>query len=140
MNAAGTRSALLRKDGTLWRSNPDFPSELVDAARMQLAQRQAAEFQPSAGSRNWFCELVPLKAQGGDVIGYLLEVQDWTKVARDIRARSIASLVVALVLIGVVAAVIPAMVNRYVSRPRADLSAKVMKFSACDSDQATGSQ
>src|SRR5260221_2190469 len=140
MNAAGTRSALLRKDGTLWRSNPDFPVELVDAARMQLAQRQAAEFEPSAGARNWFCELVPLKGQGGDVIGYLLEVQDWTKVARDSRAHSIAALVVALLLMGIVATVIPLTVNRYVSRPLADLSAKVTKFSANDSDQAAGSE
>jgi two-component system NtrC family sensor kinase len=140
MNAAGTRSALLRKDGTLWRSNPDFPVELVDAARMQLAQRQTAEFEPSAGARNWFCELVPLKGQGGDVIGYLLEVQDWTKVARDSRAHSIAALLVALLLMGIVATVIPLTVNRYVSRPMADLSAKVTKFSANDSDQAAGSE
>ncbi len=140
MNAAGTRSALLRKDGTLWRSNPDFPVELVGAARMQLAQRQTAEFEPSAGARNWFCELVPLKGQGGDVIGYLLEVQDWTKVARDSRAHSIAALVVALVLMGIVATVIPLTVNRYVSRPLAELSAKVTKFSANDSDQAAGSE
>ena len=137
MNANGTRSALLRKDGTLWRSNPDFPPELVDAARIQLAQR---EFEPSASSRNWFCELVPLKGQGGDVIGYLLEVEDWTKVARDNRANLIASLLVALLLLGVVATVIPLSVNRYVSRPLADLSAKVTKFSATDSDQAAGSE
>jgi two-component system NtrC family sensor kinase len=137
MNANGTRSALLRKDGTLWRSNPDFPSELVDAARIQLAQR---EFEPSAGARNWFCELVPLKGQGGDVIGYLLEVQDWTKVARDNRANFIASMLVALLLLGVVATVIPLSVNRYVARPLADLSAKVTKFSANDSDLAAGSE
>ena len=140
MNAAGTRSALLRKDGTLWRSNPDFPAELVDAARMQLAHRQAAEFEPTEGARNWFCELVPLKGKSGDVIGYLLEVQDWTKVARDSRAHAIAAIVVALILMAVVATVIPAMVNRYVSRPLADLSAKVMKFSSNDSKSAAGSE
>jgi two-component system, NtrC family, sensor kinase len=137
MNSNGTRSALLRKDGTLWRSNPNFPPELVDAARIQLAQR---EFEPSAGARNWFCELVPLKGQGGDVIGYLLEVQDWTKVARDSRANFIASMLVALLLLGVVATVIPLSVNRYVARPLADLSAKVTKFSANDSDLAAGSE
>ncbi len=140
MDAAGTRSALLRKDGTLWRSVPGFPPELVDAARMQLAQDHSAEFEPTAAAKNWFCELVPLKGQGGDVIGYLLEVQDWTKVARDNRAHAIAAIVVALMLMGIVAAVIPAMVHRYVSRPLADLSAKVTKFSANDSDRATGSE
>ena len=36
MDAEGTRSALLRKDGTLWRSLPNFPPELVDAARVQV--------------------------------------------------------------------------------------------------------
>ena len=93
MDAEGTRSALLRKDGTLWYSLPDFPAELVDAARVQLAQRNSAEFGPTAGVKNWFCELVPLKGPGGDVIGYLLEVQDWTKVARDSRAQTVASIV-----------------------------------------------
>ena len=135
MDAEGTRSAILRKDGTLWYSLPDFPAELVDAARVQLAQHQPAEFGPTSGAKNWFCELVPMKGQGGEVIGYLLEVQDWTKVARDNRARSIASIVVALVLLGLIATVIPLTVNRYVSRPLADLSAKVMKFSAKDSDR-----
>ena len=140
MDAEGTRSALLRKDGTLWHSLPDFPPELVDAARVQLAQHQSAEFEPAPGAKNWFCELVPLKGNGGDVIGYLLEVQDWTKVARDSRAQSIAAIVVALGLLGIVATVIPAMVHRYVSRPLADLSAKVTRFSANDVDRAAGSE
>ena len=141
MDAEGTRSALLRKDGTLWHSLPDFPPELVDAARVQLvAQHKSAEFGPTSGAKNWFCELVPLKGQGGEVIGYLLEVQDWTKVARDNRAHAIAAIVVAIILMGVVATVIPAMVHRYVSRPLADLSAKVMKFSSDDSKSAAGSE
>ncbi len=140
MDAEGTRSALLRKDGSLWHSLPNFPAELVDAARVQLAQHQSAEFEPTAAARNWFCELVPLKGNGGDVTGYLLEVQDWTKVARDSRAQSIASIVVALGLMGIVATVIPAMVHRYVSRPLADLSAKVTKFSANDVDRTAGSE
>lgn len=140
MDAEGTRSALLRKDGALWHALPGFPAELVDAARVQLAQSKPVEFGPTAGARNWFCELVPLKGAGGDVIGYLLEVQDWSKVARDSRAQMVASILVALSLLGIVAAVIPAMVYRYVSRPLADLSAKVTKFSASDSDKATGSE
>src|ERR1700693_5798118 len=132
MDAEGTRSALLRKDGTLWYSIPGFPGELVKAAQLQIAQHRSAEFEPAAGAKNWFCELVPLKGPGGDVIGYLLEVQDWTKVARDSRAHSIAALIVAIVLMGVIATVMPLMVHRYVSRPLADLSAKVTKFSAND--------
>jgi len=132
MDAEGTRSALLRSDGSLWYSLPGFPPELVDAARVQLVH-QSAEFGPTNGTKNWFCELVPLKDANGDVIGYLLEVQDWTKVARDRRAQTIAALVVALGLLAIVAAVIPAMVFRYVSRPLADLSARVTKFSANDS-------
>ncbi len=132
MDAEGTRNALLRKDGKLWYSLPDFPAELISAAQVQLAQRNSAEFGPTAGVKNWFCELVPLKSQGGEVIGYLLEVQDWTKVARDSRAQSIA-------LLGVVASVIPLTVHRYVSRPLAELSAKVMKCSSDDSDRGAGS-
>ena len=74
------------------------------------------------------------------MIGYLLEVQDWTKVARDSRAQTLASFVVAIVLMGVVAIVIPLSVRRYVSRPLDDLSAKVMKFSSDDSDRSGGSE
>ena len=140
MDAEGTRSALLRKDGKLWYSLPDFPAELIDAAQMQLAQSQSAEFEPQSGGKNWFCELVPLKGNGGELIGYLLEVQDWTKVAKDTRAQSIASFVVAIMLLGVVATVIPLSVRRYVSRPLADLSAKVMKFSSDDRDRSAGSE
>src|SRR5271156_2150498 len=91
-------------------------------------------------ARSWFCELVPLKGESGHVIGYLLEGQDWTKAARDIQAQSIASVIVAIVLMGIVATVIPLTVNRYVSRPLADLSAKVMKFSADDSGRGAGSE
>ncbi|HWX37386.1 MAG TPA: hypothetical protein VNZ53_59485, partial [Steroidobacteraceae bacterium] len=140
MDAEGTRSALLRKDGKLWYSLPDFPAELVDAAQVQLAQHPSAEFEPKEDGKNWFCELVPLKGQGGEIIGYLLEVQDWTKVAGDIRAQSVASVVVAIMLMGVVATVIPLGVHRYVSRPLADLSAKVMKFSSDDSGRSAGSE
>ncbi|MGH7923285.1 MAG: sensor histidine kinase [Candidatus Binatus sp.] len=140
MDAEGTRSALLRKDGTLWRSSPDFPAALVDAARVQLVQRKSTEFGPTAGAKNWFCELVPLKGKGGEVIGYLLEVQDWTKVRRDIRAQTVASTAVAIVLMVVIATVIPLMVNRYVSRPLAELSARVMRFSADDSERSAGSE
>ena len=140
LNAEGTRSALLHKDGTLWYSLPDFPAEVVAAARVQLAQRKSEEFGPTTGARSWFCELVPLKGESGHVIGYLLEVQDWTKAARDIQAQSIASVIVAIVLMGIVATVIPLTVNRYVSRPLADLSAKVMKFSADDSGRGAGSE
>src|SRR5208283_5075712 len=112
----------------------------ISAAQVQLAQHISYEFGPTAGVKNWFCELVPLKNQGGEVIGYLLEVQDWTKVASDSRAQSIASLVVAIALLGVVATVIPLTVHRYVSRPLADLSAKVLKFSSDDSDRGGGSE
>jgi signal transduction histidine kinase len=140
MDAEGTRSALLRKDGKLWYSLPDFPAQLIAAAQVQLAQRNSTEFGPTTGAKNWFCELAPLKNPAGDVIGYLLEVQDWTKVARDSHEQSVASFVVAIVLMGVVATVIPLTVHRYVSWPLANLSAKVVKFSSDDSDRGRGSE
>ncbi len=140
MDAEGTRSALLRNDGQLWYSLPGFPVELIDAARLQLAHHRSAEFEPAAEEKNWFCELVPLKGHDGEVIGYLLEVQDWTKVASDIRAQSVASFLVAILLLAVVAMVIPLTVDRYVSRPLADLSAKVIKFSSSDTDRAASSE
>src|SRR5208282_6265471 len=92
------------------------------------------------GAKSWFCELLPLKNQGGEVIGYMLQVEDWTKVAADSRMQSIASIVVALVLLGIVATVIPIGVRHYVSRPLSELSDKVMKFSSDDSDRGRGSE
>jgi signal transduction histidine kinase len=140
MDAEGTRSALLRKDGELWYSLPDFPPQLVDTARVQIAQDHSAEFGPTAGVKNWFCELVPLKNPSGEVIGYLLEVQDWTKVERDTRAQTLALAAVAIALLGVIAVVIPLSVYRYVSRPLAGLSNKIAKFSAIDGDRSAGSE
>ncbi len=137
MDAEGTRGALLRKDGKLWYALPDFPQELIAVADAQLAQR---EFGPDEDGRNWLCELVPLKSPGGEVIAYLLGVQDWTEVAGESREQSFASVVIAIVLMGVVAIAIPLTAHRYVSRPLADLSAKVMKFSSDDSDRGGGSE
>jgi two-component system, NtrC family, sensor kinase len=140
MDAGGTRSALLRKDGSLWYSIPKFPSEILDATRMQIALQRSAELEPCGGTKKWFCELVPLNGHGGEVIGYLLEAQDSTKVSREIRAQTFASFIVAIVLMSVVATVIPLTVHRYVSRPLADLSAKAMAFSSNDSDPVGGSE
>jgi hypothetical protein len=60
LNAEGTRSALLHKDGTLWYSLPDFPAEVVAAARVQLAQRKSEEFGPTTGARVHPAECAPL--------------------------------------------------------------------------------
>jgi signal transduction histidine kinase len=135
MDADGTRSAVLSTDGKLWYSLPDFPYELVDAARVQLAHSESTEFRKAIGVKNWFCVLVPLRKPNGEIIGYLLDVQDWSKVAQDSRQQAIALVAVAMALIGVVAIVIPLSVNRYVSRPLADLSGKVTRLSSDDADR-----
>ena len=49
MDAEGTRSALLRKDGTLWYSIPGFPGELVKAAQLQIAQHQICRVRTGCG-------------------------------------------------------------------------------------------
>ncbi|HEV2171335.1 MAG TPA: histidine kinase dimerization/phospho-acceptor domain-containing protein, partial [Candidatus Binatus sp.] len=140
MDAEGTKSALLKKDGTVWYSLRDFPPELIRAVQVQVAAHQPSEFGSTAGSKNWFCELVPLKGHDGEVVGYLLEVQDWTKVSHDSRVQYVATILVAIALMGAVAIVIPLTVNRYVSRPLAELSAKVMRFSSDDPYRAIGSE
>jgi len=140
LDAEGTLSAVLRKDGKLWYSLPDFPPEVAAAATLQVAQHQSAEFELEPGAKSWFCELLPLRNAGGEVIGYMLEVEDWTKVAADSRMQSIASIVVALMLLGIVATVIPIGVRRYVSQPLSELSDKVMKFSSADSARGRGSE
>ena len=60
LDAEGTLSAVLKKDGNVWYSLPDFPPEIATAARLQLANQQSAEFGPTPGVKNWFCAEVAI--------------------------------------------------------------------------------
>ena len=132
MKADGTSSALFSKDGKLWYALPDFPPELVPAVEAELRVVQSGEFEPAAAGRRWLCEFEPLRNPDHQIVGYLLAAQDWTGVTEDQRERTIGSAIAALAALAIIAAVIPLLVRRYVSRPLAELSEKVMRFPSGD--------
>ncbi len=70
-----------------------------------------------------------MRDRNGNVFAYLLVAQDWTEVREDLEARTEASILISIVIIAVVVALIPLLVRRYVSRPLAELSRKVTRFS-----------
>ncbi len=132
MDAEGKSSALFGKDGKLWYALPDFPSQLVPATEIKLRTAQSGEFEPATLHQRWLCEFEPLQDRDHQVVGYLLVAEDWTGVTQDQRERAIGSAIAALASLAIIAAVIPLLVRRYVSRPLAELSDKVTRLPAED--------
>src|SRR5258708_34724145 len=130
ISTEGTESALFGRDGKLWYAPHDFPSELIPTSKEfeHSSSKGFVEFERTAIARRWFCRLISLSNQSHQIIGYLLVAQDWTDITDDLRARTIVSVVAALVLVMAIAAVIPFVVRRYVSGPLAELTEKVMRF------------
>jgi signal transduction histidine kinase len=131
----GTVSALFAKDGTSRFAMRDFPPGLAPArATFELAHsRGFVEYERTTSGRTWFCRVVPLLGtQSHQSFGYLLVGQDWTDISEDLKFRTIVSAIAALSLIAAIALTIPLAIRRYVSRPLAELSRKVMRFSGED--------
>ncbi len=130
ISTEGTESALFGADGKLGYAPHNFPSELIPTAKeFQLSSAKGfAESERTAIARRWFCRLISLSNQSHQIIGHLLVAQDWTDITEDLRARTIVSVVAALVLVMGIATVIPLVVRRYVSRPLAELTEKVTRF------------
>ena len=130
ISTEGTEGALFGPDGRLWYAPRDFPSELIPTSKaFELSSAKGfVEFERTASARRWFCRLIPLNNQSHQIIGHLLVAQDWTDITEDLRARTIVSVVAALMLVMGIAMVIPLVVRRYVSRPLAELTEKVMRF------------
>jgi signal transduction histidine kinase len=131
ISTEGTESALLGRDGKLWYAPHDFPSELIPNSRefKHASSKGFVEFERNAIERQWFCRLITLSNPSGQLVGYLLLAQDWTDINNDLRARTKVSIAAALVLVAGIATIIPLVVRRYVSRPLAELTEKVTRFS-----------
>jgi signal transduction histidine kinase len=100
--------------------------------RSRPAATDNVEFEARIGQKDWFCRIVPLKDhQGheGTTFGYLLVAQDWTDIREDLKERTTVSALAALMVIGVIVALIPLLVRRYVSSPLAELSRRATRFS-----------
>jgi signal transduction histidine kinase len=128
-----TAVALLSNDGSLWRTSDSLSPALVEKAqRSRLPSADSVEFELRSGDKDWFCRVVPLKdrqGHGAKTFAYLLVAQDWTDIREDLRARTTVSALAALTVIGVIVALIPLLVRRYVSSPLAELSRRVTRFS-----------
>ncbi|HTY56550.1 MAG TPA: HAMP domain-containing sensor histidine kinase [Candidatus Binataceae bacterium] len=131
LRADGTLAALFDVNNQFRFALPDFPRPLVPPQGIfQTAHsRGAAEFEQVAAHRHWFCRVVSLGGSNHQLLGYLLVAQDWSDINQDLRTRTLASIATAMLLMAVVATIIPLMIRRYVSRPLAELSEKVMRFS-----------
>lgn len=141
MSVDGTVGALIGDDGRVLYALAGLPHALVPGARaLRLSNwRGYAEFDRTSGGRRWFCRLVPLSVSGQRV-GHLLVAQDWTSINEDLRARTIGSLGAAVLVMGLIVAIIPLAVRRYVSEPLSELSRRVTRFSSADGTDLQGDE
>jgi signal transduction histidine kinase len=128
MSADETEGAVLQSNGELWYAASDLPRGLIVTAARGAVRTNGFDFEESVGDRHWFCRIVPLTS--GQLIGYLLVAQDWTDIDEDVRQRMLPPVGAALLVTALIAALIPILVSRYVSQPLAELSRRVLRFSA----------
>jgi len=128
MSADGTEGAVLKSNGELWYAVSDLPRGLLLRAAHRVVTTDGFDFEEGVGDRDWFCRVVPLNS-GGQLIGHLLVVQDWSDIDEDVRQRMFPPVGAALLVTALIAALIPILVNRYVSQPLAELSRRVLRFS-----------
>ena len=81
----------------------------------------------------WLCEVVPLGPPKRPLLGYLLVADDWTDVRHELADRVRISVMVGVTTLVLILVLIALAVRRYISRPLAELSRRVMSFSADDS-------
>jgi signal transduction histidine kinase len=149
MSADGTEGAVLESNGGLWYAVAELPHGLTDTAVRGLWRavpelphplsnpghpvkgKAGFDFEESIGESYWFCRIEALNSDGR-VIGYLVVAQDWTDIDEDVRQRMLPPIGAALLVIALIALLIPVLVSRYVSRPLAELSRRVLRFSGIE--------
>jgi two-component system, NtrC family, sensor kinase len=152
MSADGTEGAVLRSNGSLWYAVAELPRGLTAAAVHGLWDTIPAlprgltattvngdeetgepgfDFEQGVGENYWFCRIVPL-SDSRHLIGYLLVAEDWTNIDEDVRQRMLPPVGAALLVTALIALLIPILVSRYVSRPLAELSRRVLRFSGTE--------
>jgi signal transduction histidine kinase len=131
MSTDSTLAALINPDGRLWYAPAGFPGGLLPSEKLieRASARGSAEFEQWVAERYWFCRVIRLDVATPSRPAFLLVAQDWTNINQDLRERAVVSVVVALLVVAAIATIIPIVVRRYVSRPLAELSRKVMRFS-----------
>ena len=132
----GTEAAVFTTDGRLWFALPSFPERLKTLP--QLPQpggiKWPFEFRVEVGSEGeWICDLVRLGAPNSPLFGYLLVANDFTDVREDLTERVRISVLAGIAILFAMVALIALAVRRYISRPLAELSRRVISFSSEES-------
>jgi two-component system NtrC family sensor kinase len=136
IRADGTEAAVFSLNGQLWYALPGFPERLkMTPDQIKSAKvGEPLEFRVDTGPHEeWVCHLVPLGSPAPRRIGFLLVANDWTDVRGDITERGRISAVAGIATLFIVVALIALAVRRYISLPLAELSRRVMSFSADES-------
>ena len=130
VSSDGTSIAIINADGELRFALPTFPLQLIPDQRVfeSLKANGFPEVERTVRGHSWVVRVVPLEDKGEPEIGYLLVGEDWTDISHELKVRTIGSAIAGIVLFGLIAGIIPLVVHRYVSRPLANLSSKVMRF------------
>jgi two-component system, NtrC family, sensor kinase len=133
IHSDGTEAAVFSLNGQLWYSLPGFPERLkMTPDQIRSAKvGEPLEFRvDTPPGEEWVCYLVSLGSPPSRRIGYLLVANNWTDVRQDITERGRISAVAGIVTLFVIVALIAFAVRRYISLPLAELSRRVMSFSA----------
>jgi signal transduction histidine kinase len=128
----GTEAAVFRTDGNLWHALPGFPASLKLAPEKVKSAtiNEPLEFRVEADpNREWLCHVVPLGPPSHPQMGYILVANDWTDVRQDLKDRLEISALTGFVTLIAMVALIAFAVRRYISRPLAELSRRVISFS-----------
>ncbi|MGH7780011.1 MAG: sensor histidine kinase [Candidatus Binataceae bacterium] len=128
-------AAIFGLDGKQTMALAGYPIEPAPAAAKLVAalHGDGVEFMQTIGDQTWFCRAAALRNSAGKPIGILLVSQRWNDVRNDLRSRVLQAVLASMLVAGLIAFLIPAVSQRYVARPLADLSAKVARMSSDDS-------
>jgi signal transduction histidine kinase len=125
MGADGTAAALLNDDGDIRYASAGFPVDVFAAAKERGIAGGVIEFEHHSAGRYWFCRIIPIDTNPR---AYFMVAQDWTDIGENLRQRMLPAIGAALLVIAVIGCAIPLLVSRYVSKPLAELSRKVVRF------------
>jgi two-component system, NtrC family, sensor kinase len=134
----GVEAAVFDINGKASLSLPNFA--LKPAPRPELLRKAIAngstEFFFRQRGRYWLCRAVPLITRDGKTLGILLVARDWSHIQHDVDRRIAVSLAFGGLVMVLIATIIPIVTKRYVTRPLAELSRRVRRFSATEEPPA----
>jgi two-component system NtrC family sensor kinase len=135
-----TEAAIYGLDGRLLFALPQFPLRPSRRALAKALSQGATEFVQSFAGRDWLCQVVPLMTKAGKPEAILVVGLDFTDVASDLDRRVFESVGAGLAVIAIIALIIPVASHYYVSRPLAELSRRVTRFSSLSKAEPDGDE